>query len=87
MMAYRSPCQWAVAKGRKLSLLIRRKAPIRHMPKPNVASLLMRSPRNKGDNSATQTGQRHASKVALAMLVLRMARCQKNRSPAKKIPE
>ena len=62
-------------------------APMRHIASPIAALTFTFSFMMIGDSSATHTGDRQASRVALAMDVSRIARCQKNRSPAKKIPE
>ena len=54
------------------------------MPKMVVRST--RSPISRLEPSATHTGASVASRVAFAIVVLKIARCQKNRSPANITP-
>src|SRR5262245_58293287 len=53
---------------------------------PASVARVTRSARNSKAPSATQIGMVVASNVALATVVPRIARCQKNRSPANRMP-
>ena len=56
------------------------------MPRPASVARATFSFRSAGDRSDTQTGARQAKKVALAIEVWRIARCQSVMSPPKKRP-